>query len=189
MTKEDISKVQDYFVQAAIRAKKAGFDGVEIHGGQLSLCSLFISNKFNKRTDEYGGSDENRARFLLEIVKKVREVLGNDMIISSKIDATDEEYGFSESGFINTGKFLEKTGIDFIELSGPNPTSPNRNKNEPFFYNETKKIADILNIPVVCIGGIKTFEQADYILKNSKIEYIQWLENYLNSLKSLKNGI
>ena len=96
MTKEDILRIQDYFVQGAIRAKKAGYDGVEIHGAQLSLVSLFVSKKYNRRTDEYGGSEENRARFIVEIVQKIRKAIGNDMIISAKIDSTDEENGFSE---------------------------------------------------------------------------------------------
>ena len=70
MTKDDIIRIHDYFVHGAIRSKKAGYDGIEIHGAQLTLVSLFSSKKFNKRTDEYGGSDENRARFIVEIVKK-----------------------------------------------------------------------------------------------------------------------
>ena len=82
MTKEDILRVQDYFVKGAIRAKKAGFDGVEIHGAHLTLVSLFSSKKYNRRTDEYGGSDENRARFISEIVKKIRKAVGNEMVIS-----------------------------------------------------------------------------------------------------------
>ena len=93
MTKDDLLKIDDNFVQAAIRAKKAGFDGVEIHGGQLVLISSFHSINFNKRKDEYGGNDENRARFIIEIVKKIREAIGDDMIISSKIDCTDENKG------------------------------------------------------------------------------------------------
>ena len=169
MTKDDILRIQDYFVQGAIRAKKAGYDGVEIHGAQLSLVSLFSSKKYNRRTDKYGGSDENRARFIVEIVQKIRKAIGNDMIISAKIDCIDEINGFTESGFITTATALEKAGLDLMEISGPNPI---RNSDEPFFYKDTKKIAEILKIPVICIGGIKTFEQADYILKNSKIEYI-----------------
>ena len=74
MTKEDILRIQDYFVQGAIRAKKAGFDGIEIHGGHLTLVSSFFSQMFNRRTDEYGGSDENRARFLVEIIKKLEKL-------------------------------------------------------------------------------------------------------------------
>ena len=107
LTKEDILRIQDYFVQAAIRAKKAGYDGVEIHGAQLHLVSLFSTKKYNRRNDEYGGSDENRARFIVEIVKKIREAVGNDMIISAKIDSPDEENGITESGFLYTAKALE----------------------------------------------------------------------------------
>ena len=169
MTKEDILRIQDYFVQAALRAKKAGCDGIEIHGAQLSLVSLFSSTKYNKRTDEYGGSDENRARFIVEILTKIREAIGNEMIISAKIDNVSEEHGFTESGFITVAKALEKAGLDIIEISGPNPL---RNSEDPYFYEDTKKIAEILKIPVICIGGIKTYEQADNILKNSKIQYV-----------------
>ena len=65
----------------ALRAKKAGFDGIEIHGAHFYLISEFLSPLFNKRTDEYGGSDENRARFLLEVIAKVREKVGNEYIV------------------------------------------------------------------------------------------------------------
>ena len=70
MTKDDTLRIQDSFFQGAIRAKKAGFDGVEIHGAQLNLISLFSTQKYNRRIDEYGGSDENRGRFIIEITKK-----------------------------------------------------------------------------------------------------------------------
>ena len=169
VTKEDILRIQDYFVQAAIRAKKAGFDGVEILAAQLNLISSFSSIKLNTRTDEYGGSDENRSRFIVEIVKKVREAIGNEMIIGVKIDSKDEENGYTESCFLTIGKNLEKAGVDLIEVSGPRGI---RNPDHPYFYDETKKIAEILKIPVICMGGITKYEQADYILKNSKIEYI-----------------
>ena len=84
LAKEDILRVKDYYVQAALRAKKVRFDEVEIHEAQLSLVSLFSSTKYNTRTDEYGGSDENRARFIVEILTKIRENIGNKMIISAK---------------------------------------------------------------------------------------------------------
>ena len=177
LTKEDILRIEDYFVQAALRAKKAGCDGVEIHGAQLSLISLFLSTKYNKRTDEYGGSEENRARFIIEILTKIRKAIGDEMIISAKIDNTSEEHGFTESGFINTAKALEKAGLDMIKISGPNPL---RNGKDPYFYEDTKKLADVLKIPVTCIGGIKTFEQVDFILKNSNIQYVAMSRELLN---------
>ena len=169
MTKDDINRIQNYFVQGALRAEKAGYDGIEIHGAHLTLVSLFLSKKYNRRTDEYGGSEENRVRFIVEIVQKIRKVVGKKFIISAKIDSIDEEYGFDEKGFLYTGKALEKAGLDLIAVSGVNPI---RNDDYPYFYNDTKKLAETLIIPVVCIGGIKKFEQADYILKNSNIKYI-----------------
>ena len=90
------------------------------------------------------------------------------MIISAKIDRVDEEKGFTESGFLTAGKCLEEAGADLIEVSGVNLFRDD----DMFFYNDTKKLAEILKIPVVCIGGIKTYEHADFILKNSKIEYV-----------------
>ena len=186
MTKDDILRIQDYFVQGAIRAKKAGYDGVEIHGAQLSLVSLFSSTKFNRRNDEYGGSDENRARFIVEIVKKIREAIGNDMIISAKIDSVDEQFGFTESGFLTLGKALEKAGLDLIEISGPNPI---RTGEDPYFYKDTKKLAEIINIPVICIGGIKKYEQVDFILKNSKIEYIAMSRELLKQPDIVKKWV
>ena len=183
MTKEDILRVQDLFVQAAIRAKKAGFDGIEIHGGHLTLVSLFSTKKYNRRTDEYGGSDENRARFIVEIIKKIRKAVGNNMIISAKIDSPDEDNGISESQFLYNVKALEQAGLDLISISGTNPI---RNNEDLYFYEYSKKIAEILKIPVVCIGGIKKYEQADYVLKNSKIEYIAMSREFLKQPDIIK---
>ena len=183
MTKEDILRVQDLFVQAAIRAKKAGFDGIEIHGGHLTLVSLFSTKKYNRRTDEYGGSDENRARFIVEIIKKIRKAIGNNMIISAKIDSPDEDNGISESQFLYNVKALEQAGLDLISISGTNPI---RNNEDLYFYEYSKKIAEILKIPVVCIGGIKKYEQADYVLKNSKIEYIAMSREFLKQPDIIK---
>ena len=186
MTKEDILRIENYFVQSALRAKKAGYDGIEIHGAHLTLVSLFSFKKFNRRTDEYGGSDINRARFITEIVKKIREAVGNDMIISAKIDSPDEDNGFSEEGFLITAKELEKAGVDFIEISGANPI---RKDEDIYFFDYAKKVADNVNIPVTCIGGIKTYEQADYILKNSKIEYIAMSRELLKKPDIVKTWI
>ena len=92
----------------ALRAKKAGFDGIEIHGAHFYLISEFLSPLFNKRTDEYGGSDENRARFLMEIIAKVREKVGNEYIVGLKINSEDgDKNGISEEGFIKICQMAE----------------------------------------------------------------------------------
>ena len=118
MTKEDILRIENDFAEAALRAKKAGFDGIEIHAAHHYLISDFLSPLFNKRTDEYGGSDENRARFLLEIIEKVREKVGKDYIVGMKINTEDGDVnGITEEGFLKACIMEEKAGIDFIQLS------------------------------------------------------------------------
>ena len=92
------------------------------------------------------------------------------MILSIKIDCEDEANGFTESDFLEVGKILEQAGIDLISVSGTNVFR----KEELLFYERTKKLADIWKNSscLFCIGGIKTYENADYVLKNSNIEYI-----------------
>ena len=177
MTKEDILRIQDYFVQGAIRAQKAGFDGIEIHGAQLTLVSLFSTKKFNRRTDEYGGSDENRARFIVEIVKKIREAVGKNFIISAKIDSPDDENGITESGFIYMARALEEAGLDLMEVSGPNPI---RQGEDPF---------EIVKIPVICIGGIKKYEKQILSWRIVILNILLCQESYWNNLILLKSGI
>jgi len=79
---------------------------------------IFLSPLFNKRTDEYGGSDENRARFLIEIIEKVREKVGKEYIVGIKINTEDGDVnGITEEGFLKACIMAEKAGIDFIQLS------------------------------------------------------------------------
>ena len=168
MTKDDINKIEEDFANAALRAKKSGFDGIDIHGAHLTLISSFLSSKYNRRTDEYGGSDENRARFLLEIIKKIREKVGNDFVISVKLDSGEENEGITEDGFLTTAKLVQRAGVDLIIVSG---TQVMKN-DDMYHFKESKNLAEKIGIPVVCVGGIKTYEQADYILNNSNVEYI-----------------
>ena len=92
------------------------------------------------------------------------------MIISIKIDCEDEENGFTLSGFLTACKILEKAGVDNIEVTG---MTAFKSKNKPpVFFEKTKKLAETVKIPVTCISGIKTYEAADFAIKNSNIEYI-----------------
>ena len=89
LTKDDILKIEEDFLNGAIRAKKSGFDGIDIHCAHLSILNQFLSPAFNKRNDEYGGSDENKVRIIIEIIHKIRKVVGDDFIISVKINVND----------------------------------------------------------------------------------------------------
>ena len=154
ITKEDILRIENAFVDGSIRAKKAGFDGIELHGADFYLISTFLSPLFNHRNDEYGGNDLNRARIVIEIVKKMREKVGNDFIIGIKLNTEDRnENGISEQGFLNTCKLLENAGIDFIKVNGTNFIKGKHNK--PDFYNIVSKLGDYVNIPVILFRDLK----------------------------------
>ena len=171
MTKEDIQRIENDFAEAALRAKKAGFDGIEIHGAHYYLISEFLSPLFNKRTDEYGGSDENRARFLLEVIAKVREKVGKDYIVGLKINSEDgDKNGITEEGFMKACLMAEAAGIDYIQVSGMR-WFKERIKN-PIYADMAYKLAEKVKIPVMVIGGARSLDELNEILNNSKIQYV-----------------
>ena len=174
MTKENIRDVIDLFIKAAIRAKKANYDGVQIHAAHFFFLSRFISPLVNHRNDEYGGTTENRIRILIEILKGIKEKnLG--LHISLKINSSDFEIGgIDEEECLKISKIMEKEGIDSIEVSG-NGTSRSRIKahvNEAYFLEYAKKIAENISIPIALVGGIRSKKTIQNILDNTKIEII-----------------
>ena len=133
--------------------------------------SQFLSPMFNHRTDEYGGSDENRARFVIEIIKKIREKIGNEYIILLKLNSEDDDpNGITFEGFMTACKMAEQAGVDMIEVTG---MKWKKNRENKLIYFEAGKIlADTLKIPVLVTGGIKNMNVANDALNNSNIQYI-----------------
>lgn len=180
MTKADIDRVVQDFVLAAKRAKESGFDGIEIHAGHGFLLSQFISPYYNKRTDEYGGTDENRARMAVEVVSSIREVVGADYPILIKINGNDGiEGGLTQEGFICAGKLLEKAGVNIISVSGAWFAIQ---KDTPYYLEETKVLAEACNIPVCLVGGVRDAETIEDVLNNSDIEYVAMSRPFINAL-------
>ena len=168
---EEIHRVADLFADAAIRAKKAGFDGIEVCANHHVSLSQFLSPMFNHRTDEYGGSDENRARFVIEIIKKIREKIGDEYIILLKLNSEDDDpNGITPDGFITACKMAEQAGVDMIEVTGMK-WKKNR-ENKLVYFDMGKTLADILKIPVLVTGGVKNLNAANDALNNSNIQYI-----------------
>lgn len=119
MTKEDIAQVIEDFANAALRAKAIGFDGVEIHGGHGYLLVEFLSAYYNRRTDEYGGSVENRARLSVEIIQKIKEYCGRDFPVIYKISSEDNTPdGITLEQSVEICKLLEAAGADALMVSG-----------------------------------------------------------------------
>lgn len=175
MDMTDINKMTDNFTKAALRAKAAGFDGVEIHSAHGYLLNQFYSPLMNKRVDEYAGNTINgRIKLHLEIIQAIREAVGNDYPIALRLGACDYMAGGStiEDSIIAVKEF-EKAGIDFIDISGGfcgyiNPTS-----RKPGYFDEISKvIKETVSVPVVLTGGIVEAESAELLLEQKKADLI-----------------
>lgn len=174
MSEDEIRSVIRQFIEAAVRAKKAGFDGVQIHAAHFFFLSRFISPAVNHRTDDWGSSLENRARILLEIMKGIRENEPS-LHITIKINSSDFHYGgLIEDDCISTCRLLDEAGIDSIEISG-NGTSVSgirAHKNEAYFSPAAAKVAEVVHCPVFVVGGFRALDTMEFVLNNSKIEAV-----------------
>lgn len=171
MTKDDMDSLQKAFANAALRAKKAGFDGVQIDAAHGFLLSQFLSPYYNRRTDEYGGSIENRARMLLETCGAVRETVGDEYPILIKINSTDAmEQGMTFEDCKYVCQKLAQFGINAIEISGNWPEfSP---KQESYFRDYTAEIAAENDIPIIMVGGNKDYNTMEATLNETNIAYL-----------------
>lgn len=172
MAEDEIRMVIRQFVDAAVRAKKADFDGVQIHAAHFFFLSRFISPAVNHRTDGYGG--ENRSRILLEIMNGIRKVTP-EMHISIKINCSDFTYGgLDGAACLAVCKLLDQAGIDSIEVSG-NGTSVSGIKahvNEGYFVSPAARIAEAVSCPVIVVGGFRSLDKMETVLNQTKIEMI-----------------
>ncbi|PML65259.1 NADH:flavin oxidoreductase [Vibrio breoganii] len=182
MSKDEINLIVDAFAEASLRAKKSGFDGVEIHAAHTYLINQFLSPYYNRRNDEYGGSLENRMRFLVEIYEKTRDLVGEDFPILIKLTATE----FFEGGqsFEQTRaicKKLEQLGVDAIIVSGNIHGKVSEMVGESFdgytlqqegyFHEYGHVISQDVKVPVITVGGLSDFDAIESIANNTGIDF------------------
>jgi len=183
MTKKDIEQVAQAFAAAALRARTAGFDAVQIHAAHGYLLSQFLSPYFNKRTDEYGGSIDNRTRIAVEVLEAIQKTVGPDFPIFIKINSEDFlPDGLTADDMIKASEILEKAGIDGIEMSGgtflsgknypsrqgkPGPGEP-----EAYYEDAAKRYKKKIKTPLMLVGGLRTIETAERLITNGMTDYI-----------------
>lgn len=181
MSKADIEKATNDFVAAAKRSVEAGFEVIEIHAAHGYLFHEFLSPLSNKRTDEYGGSLENRIRFPLETAKKVREIVPENLPVFVRISATDwTENGWDLAQSIEFCRHLKETGIDLIDVStGGNvlrakiPVAPNYQV--PFAAEIRKQVG----IKTAAVGMITEPTQAEEILQKGEADAVLIAREFL----------
>lgn len=182
MENDDLENLVDAFAQGARRAKEAGFDGVQIHAAHGYLLSQSLSPVLNKRNDAYGGSLENRARLVLEILQAVRSAVGSDFPLLVKLNSEDFlEGGLTLDESVRAGEMLEKGGIDAIELSGgtffSGKLNPSRlgiatEEKEAYFREAAKTFKQKTHIPLILVGGNRSFQVAEQLLQDGYAQYI-----------------
>jgi 2,4-dienoyl-CoA reductase-like NADH-dependent reductase (Old Yellow Enzyme family) len=196
MTEQEIVEVIKAFVKAAARAKKAGFDGVQLHCAHGFLLSNFISPYTNRRTDRWGGSVENRARIITEIVRRIKDQIGADFPVLVKMNATDgflpgsqkAKLGLNISQAVETAKLLEKAGICSLEVSGgigevggvTIKTAINSPAKEAYFKEYSKAIKKEVSIPVILVGGIRSLSVMKSLLKEGFADLISMSRAFIS---------
>lgn len=173
MTKQEIASVISLFASCAARAKAAGFDAVEIHSAHGYLLTQFLSPITNKRTDEYGGSLENRARLLLEIVKEVKKKVGDEFPIFVRLGCIDGiEGGITYEDAVQVARMLEQAGVSMIDVSGGFMGSRPKNAPPGYFVPAARAIKKNVNVPVMVTGGITDPVFAERILRDGNADLI-----------------
>lgn len=156
MTESDIEDVIAGFREAALRAKKAGYDAIQIHGAHGYLISQFLSNKTNQRTDSWGGNLENRAHLLLSVYHAIRSAIGNTFPVLLKMNGSDgPSKGFTVEESSKIASWLANEGLDAIEISGMKSTRTVKiEEEEGYFASTGRKIKQhIGDMPLVLVGG------------------------------------
>jgi 2,4-dienoyl-CoA reductase-like NADH-dependent reductase (Old Yellow Enzyme family) len=169
------------FVSAAVRAKRAGFDGVELHAAHGYLLSSFLSPHTNRRGDEWGGPVESRARVLVEVLRGVKAACGRDFPVIIKLNSTDFlEGGLVLDDAVRVALMLEADGIDGIEVSGGMAEAGRgsvwaglRSEDEEgYFVENAARIKQAVHVPVFGLGGIRTLAVAERIVKEGRADLV-----------------
>lgn len=183
MSRSDIAQMVESFAGAAKRAKAADFDAVQIQASHGYLISQFLSPLSNRRTDDYGGAVQNRARFLFEICESVRRAVGDAFPVLVKMNASDcVEGGLGVDDALWIMKELARMGVDAIEVSGgvassadqgPSRKNIRAGQGEAYFASFAKTVREAVSpVPVMAVGGIRSFETASNLLASGAADLV-----------------
>jgi 2,4-dienoyl-CoA reductase-like NADH-dependent reductase (Old Yellow Enzyme family) len=182
MSAEEIGGLVAAFAQAAARARKAGFDAVQVHCAHGYLLSQFLSPLYNRRTDAYGGSTARRARVHREVLAAVRAAVGPRFPVMVKINCQDfVDGGLSVEDALEAALLLEADGLDAVELSGgwlrnlkrsPARVGIATEQREAYHREEAAVFRRHLKIPLILVGGIRSFELAERLVEEDLCDFI-----------------
>ncbi|MGJ8679534.1 NADH:flavin oxidoreductase/NADH oxidase family protein [Paraglaciecola sp.] len=191
LTEAEISDIVNKFATSARLAKEAGFSGVQIHGAHGYLVSQFLSPRHNQRDDKWGGSLDNRMRFVLSVYQAIREQVGEAFPIGIKLNSADfMKGGFTEEDSMLVVQSLSQAGIDLIEISGgtyespsmmgdkakkKSPDEPKKEstlKREAYFLDYMEKVRKLVSTPLVVTGGFRSGTAMNQALQSGATDFI-----------------
>lgn len=180
MSAEDFEALAQAYGQAAVRARRAGFDGVQIFAAHGFFLSQLLCPRYNDRTDDYGGNIVNRARGLIEVLEAIRNAVGLDYPVLAKLNCRDfVENGLTLKDSVQVASMLEKAGIDAIEISGGLLNNPdimrskiNADGNQAYFQSEARVFKETIHVPLILVGGIRSYDTAKQLVDEGYAEYI-----------------
>jgi len=177
MTEDEIEATVSDFASAAVRAREAGFDAVQLHGAHGFLMSQFLSPVYNHRSDRWGGSPDNRRRFHLEVIQRMRQAVGADFPLMIKLGVQDDrEGGLALDEGLETADYMVKQGIDAIEVSaGFGMPTPVRKEGEPeqaYFRERAATVKRTVTVPVIAVGGIRSLAMSQRVVDSGDADLI-----------------
>jgi len=182
LSDEEIQELIERYGTAALVAKKSGMKGAQIHGAHGYLVSQFLSPLTNLRTDRWGGTLENRARFAIEIYRNMRSKVGEDFPLSIKINSADFQRGaFSEDESMEVIRMLDEEGMDLIEVSGGTyeraamvgtMQKESTKQREAYFLDFIAKVRDKVKSPLMLTGGFRTARTMNAAIENGELDFV-----------------
>ena len=190
LSTEEMEQIRDWFINAAIRVQKAGFDGVQIHIAHWYMLQAVVNRDLNHRTDKYGGPDENLIRMPKEIIEGIRKECGPDFLVYVKMNAHNTAEGVDDYDLLAYYvKTLTESGVDLVEISGSDFTRQTRTA-ECYYIDAVKYLRERFpKITLSLVGGIYSEEAIDRVLETTDfVSMARTLLTQPDFILKLKNG-
>jgi len=187
MDEAEIAQAIQSFGNAAGFAKEAGFTGVQVHGAHGYLVSQFLSPLTNRRSDRWGGTLENRARFARAVLAKIRDEVGKDFPIGIKLNSADfQRGGFTEEESMRVLAMLQEDAVDLVEISGGSYESrvmldKVENQREAFFLDYARKARVEVDVPMMVTGGFRARSIMEDALRTGALDLIGMARPFTNN--------
>jgi len=196
LSSDEVHELVEAYVQAARRVIEAGFDAVQLHGAHSWIISAFLSPATNKRQDEWGGSPENRFKFVRQICQGIRKLAGPDFPLLVKLGIKDyHAEGKPTTEGIEAARLLETDGVDAIEVSeGLEPDRAHHIRLDamsPYYIEECREARRVLSLPLILVGGMRKLEDMQAILDEGIADAVSMCRPFLYDpyvVKKLREG-